>query len=185
MTIRQHQVRRQTRDVRLARAAPRPTELTPSSVATAPLPPDELCQIYCSLHPAETVERLADDYTERLLGEGYRRFQLIGYCVGGLYAVEVARRLLERGIELDDLVLASSHPVLVEVEEDLMIETLFIPNLGITPDQLGFGAVDPDAAGQAFARVIEQHRGWVPAGSLVEVGGSPELDAVAAYRSSR
>jgi pyochelin synthetase len=138
-------------------------------------------QVYCSLDPATTVERLADDYTERLLNEGYTRFQLIGYCVGGLYAIEVARRLLERGIEVDDLVLASSHPVLIDVEEDLMIETLFVPNLGLTLDQLGFGAVDPGAVGRAFAQVIEHNHGRVPKGSLIEVGGDPELDASAAF----
>lgn len=98
-------------------------------------------QAYCALDPATAVDRLADDYTEQLLAEGHVRFQLIGYCVGGLCAVEVARRLLERGFDVDDVALVSSHPVLVDVEEDLMIEALFVPNLGLRLDQLGLGAV--------------------------------------------
>nr|WP_273377611.1 non-ribosomal peptide synthetase [Actinopolymorpha pittospori] len=136
--------------------------------------------MYCALEPRNTIERLADHYTDRLLAEGYERFQLIGYCVGGLYATEVARRLLERGIHVDDLILVSSHPVLVDVEEDLMLEALFIPNLGLSIDRLGFGHVSPDAAGRAFAQAIERHDGRVPVGALGEVGGDNALDAVAA-----
>ncbi|WP_213451843.1 amino acid adenylation domain-containing protein [Rhizomonospora bruguierae] len=137
-------------------------------------------EMYCALEPSNTIERLADHYTDRLLAEGYERFQLIGYCVGGLYATEVARRLLERGIDLDDLILVSSHPVLVDVEEDLMLEALFIPNLGLSIDRLGFGPVSSDAAGRAFAQAIERHHGRVPVGALGEVGGDRDLDAVAA-----
>ncbi|MFF2081295.1 amino acid adenylation domain-containing protein [Kitasatospora sp. NPDC058162] len=141
---------------------------------------------YCALDPAEVIERAADDYAERLLAEpllaeGHQRVQLVGYCLGGLYATEVARRLDERGVQVEDLVLASSHPVVFDVEDDLMIETLFIPNLHIELAQAGFGGIDPDAAVHAFMQVIERNGGRVPAGSLVEVGGDPASDAVAAY----
>ncbi|MGO4785899.1 thioesterase domain-containing protein [Paenibacillus sp. 2KB_20] len=40
---------------------------------------------------------MADDYAARLLDTGHRQFQLIGYCLGGLIAVETAGRLLEPG----------------------------------------------------------------------------------------
>ncbi|MFV2175671.1 amino acid adenylation domain-containing protein [Actinomadura sp. LOL_016] len=137
-------------------------------------------EMYCALEPRNTIERLADHYTDLLLAEGYERFQLIGYCVGGLYATEVARRLLERGIDVDDLILVSSHPVLVDVEEDLMLEALFIPNLGLSLDRLGLGPASPAAAGRAFAQAIERHDGRVPVGALGEVGGDDDLDTVAA-----
>ncbi|STU54367.1 enterobactin synthase subunit F [Klebsiella pneumoniae subsp. ozaenae] len=54
---------------------------------------------YCALSPQQAVERMADDYAQRLLATGHSRFQLIGYCLGGLFAVEVARRLSEQGAE--------------------------------------------------------------------------------------
>ncbi|MFF7991996.1 amino acid adenylation domain-containing protein [Kitasatospora xanthocidica] len=136
---------------------------------------------YLAIDPAEVIERAADDYAERLIAEGHTRVQLVGYCLGGLYATEVARRLDERGIVVEDLVLASSHPVVFDVDDDLMIELLFLPNLHIALGQAGFGPVDPDAVLKAFMRVIERHGGKVPAGSLLEVGGDLELDAAAAY----
>ncbi|WKX74122.1 methyltransferase [Streptomyces sp. XD-27] len=131
---------------------------------------------YCALDPAEVIERAADDYAARLLAEGHTRVQLIGYCLGGLYATEVARRLDERGVRVEDLILVSSHPVVFDVEDDLMIETLFIPNLHISLAQAGFGDIDGDTLVQGFMQCIQRHGGRVPAGALAEVGGSPELD---------
>ncbi|WP_031074637.1 non-ribosomal peptide synthetase [Streptomyces sp. NRRL WC-3742] len=136
---------------------------------------------YLATDPAEVIERAADDYAERLIAEGRTRVQLVGYCLGGLYATEVARRLGERGVVVEDLVLASSHPVVFDVDDDLMIELLFLPNLHIELPQAGFGPIDPQAVLDAFMQVIERHDGKVPEGSLLEVGGTPELDAAAAY----
>ncbi|GAA2801168.1 non-ribosomal peptide synthetase [Kitasatospora paracochleata] len=138
-------------------------------------------EVYCALDPASVIEKAADDYAERLLAEGHTRFQLIGYCLGGLYATEVARRLAERGAEVADLVLASSHPVVVDVEDDLMIETLFVPNLHLSLDRIGYGPVQAHSAVRAFMQVIERNGGRVPAGSLVEVGGDAELDGIADF----
>lgn len=127
---------------------------------------------YCALPPDEAVERMADDYARRLLATGHNRFQLIGYCLGGLFAVEVARRLSEQGAQIADLVLISSHPVLFKVEDDLMIESLFIPNLHISLAQAGFGEVDGDALVEGFMQVIEEHQGRIPAGALAQLPGS-------------
>ncbi|PJJ05987.1 pyochelin synthetase [Streptomyces sp. 2333.5] len=136
---------------------------------------------YCSLDPATVVERAADDYAERLLAEGHDRVQLIGYCLGGLYATEVARRLEERGVSVEDLVLISSHPVVIDVEDDLLIEILFVPNLHISMAQTGFGDLDSDTVVRGFLQVIERHGGSVPAGALAEVGGDPDMDRAGAF----
>ncbi|MEU5305615.1 amino acid adenylation domain-containing protein [Streptomyces noursei] len=136
---------------------------------------------YCSLDPATVVERAADDYAERLLAEGHDRVQLIGYCLGGLYATEVARRLEERGVTVEDLVLISSHPVVIDVEDDLLIEILFVPNLHISMAQTGLGDLDSDTVVRGFMQTIERHGGRVPVGALAEVGGDPELDRAGAF----
>jgi pyochelin synthetase len=126
---------------------------------------------YCALPPEQAVELMADDYAQRLLATGQSRFQLIGYCLGGLFAVEVARRLSEQGAEIVDLVLISSHPVLFEVQDQLMIESLFIPNLHITLAQAGFGEIDGDALVHGFMQVLEQHQGRIPQGALAQLPG--------------
>ncbi|WP_369362677.1 amino acid adenylation domain-containing protein [Streptomyces sp. CG4] len=126
---------------------------------------------YLAQDPATVIERAADDYAERLLAEGHDRLQLIGYCLGGLYATEVARRLDERGVRVEDLVLISSHPVVVDVEDDLMIEILFVPNLHISLAQTGFGDIDADTVVRGFMQVIERNGGKVPLGALAEADG--------------
>ncbi|MEW2547698.1 amino acid adenylation domain-containing protein [Streptomyces sp. NPDC047002] len=136
---------------------------------------------YLAQDPASVVERAADDYADRLAAEGHDRVQLIGYCLGGLYATEVARRLDERGITVEDLVLISSHPVVFDVEDDLMIEVLFVPNLHISLARTGLGDLDADTLVRGFMQVIEENGGKVPPGSLGGVGGDPELDRAGAF----
>lgn len=126
---------------------------------------------YCKLPPQQAVEQMADDYAARLLATGYSRFQLIGYCLGGLFALEVARRLIEQGVEIDDLVLISSHPVLFDVEDDLMIESLFIPNLHITLSLAGFAAADGEALVDGFMQVLTANQGRIPQGALCALPG--------------
>ena len=126
---------------------------------------------YCELPPEQAVSLMADDYARRLLATGQRRFQLIGYCLGGLFAVEVARRLGEQGAEIDDLVLISSHPVPFEVGDDLLIESLFIPNLHITLSGAGFGELSGDALIDGFMQALGQHGGRVPEGALAQLPG--------------
>lgn len=131
-------------------------------------------EVFCSHDPAVVIETAADDYARRIvaevIAEGHQQVQLIGYCLGGMYALEVARRLAEQGIDVVDLVLASSHPVAFDIGDDLMIETVFAPNIGLSADQLGFGPVDGDAAVRGFMQAMERNGGRMPAGSLQQVG---------------
>ncbi|MEV0262290.1 amino acid adenylation domain-containing protein [Streptomyces sp. NPDC050617] len=136
---------------------------------------------YLRQDPATVVERAADDYAERLLAEGRDRVQLIGYCLGGLYATEVARRLDERGVIVEDLVLISSHPVVVDVEDDLMTEILFVPNLHISLADTGYGDPGSDTVVRGFMHAVEANGGKVPHGALSEVGGDLELDRAGAF----
>ncbi|MGW3974352.1 amino acid adenylation domain-containing protein [Streptomyces ardesiacus] len=131
---------------------------------------------YLRQDPATVVEHAADDYVERILAEGHDRVQLIGYCLGGLYATEVARRLDERGVTVEDLILISSHPVVIDVEEDLMIEILFVPNLHISLADTGYGDPGSETVVRGFMHVVEANGGKVPNGALSKVGGDPELD---------
>lgn len=133
---------------------------------------------YCTFEASELIEQIADDYVGRLLESGHKQMQLIGYCSGGLIAIEVARRLVEKGIHLADLVLIDSQPVLVDIDDDLIMESLFVPNLDITLEQAGFGEVDPDDLMRGFTQIIESNGNRVPKGSSCIIGGDEGLDKV-------
>ncbi|UHA73197.1 non-ribosomal peptide synthetase [Paenibacillus sp. 481] len=134
--------------------------------------------LYCALDHAGLIEHLADDYAARLLDTGHRKMQLIGYCLGGLIAVEVARRLLEKGIQVEDLVLIDSHPVLYHIEDDLVIETLFVPNLNISLEQAGFSGVDAANFERGLLHMFESNNKSVPDGATLTIEGDPGLDQV-------
>ncbi|MFB9278525.1 amino acid adenylation domain-containing protein [Cohnella cellulosilytica] len=135
-------------------------------------------ELYCSLEPAETIGQLADDYAKRLAATGHGEMQLIGYCLGGLIAVETARRLLENGVRVTDLVLVDSHPVPYDIADDLVIESLFVPNLNISLEQAGFTGVTPDEFVDGLRHIFEANGRSVPAGSSLDIGGDNALNRV-------
>ncbi|ANY08120.1 non-ribosomal peptide synthetase [Pseudonocardia sp. HH130630-07] len=136
---------------------------------------------YCEIDPKDLIARVADDYTDRLLAEGHTRFQLIGYCLGGLLATEVARRLWERGGEVLDLTLVDSIPMFIETDEELAFEAIFVPNLDLDPVEAVFG---PDVDGADVYRAIDllmtENDRVVPAGAMGALSGDPGLESVAA-----
>jgi pyochelin synthetase len=131
---------------------------------------------YCALEPSLLIEHIADDYAGRLLETGHRRMQLIGYCLGGIIAIEVARRLVEKGIHLVDLVLIDSHPVLVDIDDDLVLEALFVPNLNISFQQAGFSDVSAGDLTRGLLRILETNNQRMPQGSMLTLGGDEGLD---------
>lgn len=138
---------------------------------------------YCSLEPSALIETVADDYADCLLAsmsmEGQQRqVQLIGYSLGGLIAVEVARRLGERGVRIVDLVLIDIPPIMTEVNDELLIEALFVPNLNITLEQADFGKVDEHDFARAIVQLVNKYGDTIPQGSSETVGGDEGLDQV-------
>ncbi|MET7640824.1 amino acid adenylation domain-containing protein [Streptomyces sp. NPDC005438] len=141
---------------------------------------------YCALDHTELVSRTADDYAERLVREHGPRFQLVGYCLGGVLAVEVARRLLERGMDVVDLTLVDSVPMLMDVADPLALECIFMPNLNLDPVATVFGpGVDTADVYRAVDLVAAENGNRIPVGALAEVGGDPGLDRVAAVARKR
>jgi pyochelin synthetase len=136
-------------------------------------------ELYCRAEPSGLIEQVADDYTERLLENGHKQIQLIGYSLGGLIAVEVARRLIEKGISLTDLVLIDSYPVFFDIEDDLINEALFLEQFHITLAQVGFGEVNPDDVLRGSVQLLETNsNNCIPKGSSVSIGGDEGLNKV-------
>lgn len=134
--------------------------------------------LYCEHDPYQLIESVAEDYANRLIETGHKEMQLIGYCMGGQFAIEVARRLLEQEIEVVDMVLIDSHPVYVDVKDDLVIESLFVPNLNISMVQAGFREVNPMDVARGFIQIIEENKGVIPDGAARQLHGDEGLVSV-------
>lgn len=135
---------------------------------------------YLALEPKRLIESVAQDYAERLIADGHQRFQLIGYCLGGLLATEVARRLLERGMEVVDLSLIDSIPMFIDTDEELAYEAIFVPNLNLDPVKTVFGAhIEDYDVYRAIDLLMARDNRRVPAGAMAALGGDPGLEALA------
>ncbi len=92
---------------------------------------------YYQMDRETAVQQLADDYSQIILETGAEQIQLIGYCFGGWLATQCANRIVEQGKEIVDVILIDPQTVPWIIEDRLMIELMFLPNFGITLDDLG------------------------------------------------
>jgi pyochelin synthetase len=92
---------------------------------------------YCSLEPNEVITYLANEYSNMLLNLNVKKVQLIGYCFSGIVAIEIAKILLEQGIEVEDLSIIDSGSIPLEIEDELLYELVFIDNIHVYLSDLG------------------------------------------------
>ncbi|HEY0639881.1 MAG TPA: thioesterase domain-containing protein, partial [Pseudonocardiaceae bacterium] len=128
--------------------------------------------------PEVLIPRLAAEYAAELTASVPGPYHVVGYCMGGLLAAEVARTLTENGAEVAGLTVISSYRVPYLVEDDLLVEYVFARALGADPAALGFPA-DAGALARAVPLALAETPGRLTEGCLGRVGGDPGLDAVA------
>jgi len=119
-------------------------------------------------HDEDTlVERLAERYVG-VLREQWTpgECHLVGYCMGGLIAFEMARKLAESGTPIGSLRIVSSYKIPYLVEDDVLIEYAFVRALGLPAIDLGFPG-DEVGLGRALARVLAETPGRVGEGAML------------------
>ncbi len=77
---------------------------------------------YYSIQYHELVDRITDEYVRKIEQLHYKNINLIGYCLGGILALNVAVKLLEKGIEVNNLFVIDSYPVSGKVEDEFIDE---------------------------------------------------------------
>ncbi|MFF0967056.1 amino acid adenylation domain-containing protein [Streptomyces sp. NPDC003703] len=115
--------------------------------------------------PEGLIEQLAADYARALTADGRGRFHVVGYCLGGLIATEVARNLAESGAEVESLTVISSHSPRFRLDDELLAEYSFAVMMGIDPADLGFPDDQYRVAAAADA-VLAAGPGVLPDGGL-------------------
>ncbi|MFH9199622.1 amino acid adenylation domain-containing protein [Streptomyces anulatus] len=127
--------------------------------------------------PEGLIEQMAADYARALTADGRSRFHVVGYCLGGLIATEVARNLAESGAEVESLTVISSHSPRFRLDDELLAEYSFAVMMGIDPADLGFPD-DQYRVATAADAVLAASPGVLPDGGLA--GLPEEFDDVAA-----
>lgn len=129
--------------------------------------PDE----YYKLNYDETVIKLADDYAAQLSQYDYEEFQLIGYCYAGWIALEVGARLLEKGFNIKEVVLIDSQLVPFKIDDDLIIEALYLPNIYVSLEDVGINTSDFSY----MIKVILDKYGSIPRGASLDNNEDEQL----------
>lgn len=80
---------------------------------------------YLKNHSRNLIEQLGRDYAELLLDHGGSSFNLIGYCMGGLVAIETARVLMDYGIEVPLVTTIDTRLCDNQLENELLMERAF------------------------------------------------------------
>jgi len=135
-------------------------------------------QRYLSIAPEILIEEVAGDYVAHFLKMGHKKVQIIGYCLGGMTSIEAARRLKESGVDVIDLVLVDAHRVPFAVEDDLLIEIFYLPNLFVSLERIGYKRLDDQAMMGWFLQTLAANDNTIPSQSPLTIGGSPQLDAI-------
>lgn len=132
-------------------------------------------QIYAAYHPTDHTLRLKDlEYADRVkIGDN----KLIGYCMGGLVAIEAARALLEAGAEVLPVVTIDTIPIVLEMEGDLLMERSY--GLMVGADVSKAGHVKRDELVQMALELLKDHNnGFIEEDAILGLTGElPELAA--------
>ncbi|MEV0600535.1 amino acid adenylation domain-containing protein [Streptomyces sp. NPDC050315] len=133
---------------------------------------------YLALDAEHLISRLAGDYAEELLAQGHRRFHVVGYCLGGLLATEMAGRLTEAGADVASLTVVSSYRVPYRIEDELLYEYAFGRVLSADLGAMGYHK-DEELMGRALRTVLAATPGTVGEGAFDTLDGDPDLAEVA------
>lgn len=136
---------------------------------------------YLDADPAGLIDRIAANYVSAIGDLGARELHVVGYCLGGLIATEIARGLSEGGANVATLTAISSHSPRFRLDDELLSEYSFAVMMGIAPAEIGFPADELTVARAADA-VLAGSPGVLRDGGFVELTGE-HAEVAAAFRA--
>lgn len=118
-------------------------------------------------HPAEQgIPLLATQAVQTLQQQNNPGpLHIVGYCLGGMLAREIAWQLVKAGYTVTQLSIISSYPVPFRIDDDLLAEYIFARVMQADPIKLGYPA---DEAGfqQLLNAILQETPDAIPQGSL-------------------
>ena len=87
---------------------------------------------YCSMEEDDLFLSISNMCFDAIVKSNYKEIQLIGFQTGGILAIDVASKLLKKGMSLKKSILVDSFPIQNYMINDEMIEKEFLKRFGIT-----------------------------------------------------
>jgi len=95
-------------------------------------------QDYLDLPARHLNATLGRRYADALWRSGVREVDVLGYCSGGLVALEMAKSLVQLGVVVRTLDIVSSYRIPYLIEDERLVLFNFAATLGLPLDALGF-----------------------------------------------
>ncbi|MGW1893528.1 amino acid adenylation domain-containing protein [Streptomyces sp. NPDC002004] len=133
---------------------------------------------YLGLAVPDLVEEVAVGYAREVQAAGYDDVDIIGYCLGGPIALELARALSEANVTVRRLTLVSGYRIPYLLHDELMLDYVFARAMGADPAALGWPA-DEAAVGRALATALAGSPAALAEGAIGRLAGDEQLESVA------
>ncbi|TRX74487.1 non-ribosomal peptide synthetase [Pseudomonas mangiferae] len=121
-------------------------------------------QAYLDTPAAHLNAALGRHYAEALWRAGHRQLDLLGYCSGGLLALETAKALVQRGVRVRGLDIVSSYRIPYRIDDERLVLYTFAATLGLATEPLGFPRAE--RLGEALASALARTPGHLGESAL-------------------
>ena len=116
------------------------------------------------------LKELGIKYAEELKKLSYDRFCLIGYCMGGLVAVETAKNLIELGVTVEPVITIDTTPADARIRNDILMERTFGMLIGADLTACGY-LEDEKLLKSALLMLLENQEGQITVEDLASLEG--------------
>lgn len=133
---------------------------------------------YLDLPPESLFDTLAERYVEALRQRSVSRVWLFGYCMGGLIAAVMAEKLVEAGIQVQQLVVASAYRIPFIIEDDTLLDYSLARLLNRDAAEIGLDFPE-HALGALINHARETYDNRVPPSCIAELSADfPQIESV-------
>ena len=148
---------------------------------------------YLDLDTKTLVPVLADMYCKKILELNIKEVQLIGYSFSGVVSLEVARRLLELGVDVVNLSIIEGGTIPESSFDELPLEIIFIYAFNVNLEDLGikktdildkfYTSIDDDKNILSTSNMLNQFTTEEDKNIIIELSSMPQQDRFRKYYS--
>ena len=127
---------------------------------------------YLSYESENLIYELGQEYGKELLKTGDKQFTLVGYCMGGLIALETAKVLIENNCKIR-IIAIDTTPCNYKMNNELLMERTFGMLIGADIEKAGHWS-DENLLKEALFMLFEETEGYITMEQLCALSGKYE-----------
>lgn len=128
--------------------------------------------------PSKTlIKELGAEYADLLLSFHAESYELIGYCFGGLVAIETAKNMMIAGANLKPVLTIDTLPNEALLESDILMEKAFSQFIGADEGKTGY-TFNEEKLKRALTIVAEKNHGVISTEGVLALKNNKDFDDI-------